>query len=457
MSKAPRSFLGSERGSVRLPTWQDLRTSLWFWPAAASVISFLIAIAVVNLSDDVDERLALWSWPGDHEAARAFLQVVAGSVITVTSLTFTLVVVALQLASQQFSPRLLREFARDRVTQWVLGILVGTFVLALTTLRQIDDDAEPPRLALALTFVMSLVSIAALLGFLGHIARILRIDTLMTAVHGEAAEVIERHYQPRDEGPADAEPHRRGRFADANTVITSDSSGFVQRVHVDKLVKEARSMDAVIVVWIRSGDHVSAGSPIASVALKSGHIDEMTKVVRQSVNLGFERTLEQDPSLGLRQLVDIAVKALSPSVNDPTTAAHAVGHLGDLLTRLQNRHLGPAVHADEDGTARVVALDRDIRYYLEVAVAQIRRYAAKEPAVLISLLRMLRDLATVAHDDEQRREVERQIGLILDTVADDTLVQDRGDIEDAAGRVHMALSGDIRGAYWDRAGETRSV
>jgi uncharacterized membrane protein len=330
-------------------------------------------------------------------------------------------------------------------------------VLALTVLRQIDEDADPPRLALALTFVMSLVSVAALLGFLGHIARILRIDTLMTSVHGEASDVIERHYRPREEGRPESDPSGHGHFANAKSLVVSESSGFVQRMPLKQLIKTAQSTDSFIVMFVRAGDHVAVGSPLAAVAVQSERLDEVSATIRSNVHLGFERTLEQDPGLGLRQLVDIAVKAMSPSVNDPTTAAHAIGHLGDLLARLQGRHLGPITHSDARGVDRLVTLDRDIRYYLDLAVAQIRRYAANEPSVLIALLRMLRDLATVAQDREQRSELERQIGLILETVADDTLPADRELIMDAAHRARMALSGNFYDAYWDRAGEARST
>jgi uncharacterized membrane protein len=442
--------------SIRLPSWGDLRTALWIWPAVASVISFLVGLFAAGLSPEVDQRLSLWSWPGDHDGARAFLQVVAGSVITITSLTFSLVVVALQLASQQFSPRLLREFARDRITQWVLGILVGTFVLSLTVLRQVDELAELPRLALALTFIMALISVASLLGFLGHIARMIRVDTILTAVHSETVDAINRHHELREETKPEHESFLQEALSEDRALVSSERSGFVQEVDIAKLMKGACSLDIAIVMLVRSGDHVMVGTPLAMVIGPQSRTADVEKFMPGSVVLGFERNLQHDPGLGLQQLSDIAVKALSTSINDPTTAGHAVGHLGDLLVRLFSRRLGRVVHCDVTGAPRVVTLDRDLRFYLDVAVAQIRRFGAQHPTVLIALLRMLRDLATVATEEAQRTEIERQIGLILATAAIETSTIDEQEIEEAARRARLALSGDIREAYLDRAGESRS-
>ncbi len=439
----------------QVPSLEDLRSSLWFWPAVSAVAGFAIAAVLANIHPTAGSALANLAWPGDQDSAIAFLQVIAGSVITVTSLTFTLVVVALQLASQQFSPRLLREFTRDLVTQVVLAVLVTTFVVAVTVLRGLDADEPVPALGMGFVFVVALLSVTALLGFLGHIARLVRVDTMMAAAHRQTREVIEQHYLPY--GHEQRMPDLPPEAAHPDEVVNAVKSGFVQQLDIADLVEAAETADAVVVVGVRPGDHVVVGTPLARVAVAPAARDAMARAVHDSIDLGYERTLEQDVALGLRQLTDIAVKALSPAINDPTTAGHAIGHVADLLVRLQGCHLGPIMHAGADGGARVQTQDRDFRYYLDLVIAPIRRYGAREPTVMVALLRMLRDIAVSARDEEQRAEIARQADLVVATLPDGLLDADADVVRDARRRVHQVLAGDVTEAYADRAGETRSL
>lgn len=183
----------------------------------------------------------------------------------------------------------------------------------------------------------------------------------------------------------------------------------------------------------------------------------LADAVEHAVEMGFERTLEHDAALGLRQLTDIAVKAISPGINDPITAAHAIGYCTDLIARLQGRKLGPQQPLDDDGVPRLVTPDRDHRYYLDLVCAPIRRYGAGEPLVLTALLRMLRACAATARDDSQRTEIARQAALILETMDPGLIDSDAEEIHDFARRVDLALAGNLDDAFRDRAGETRSV
>jgi uncharacterized membrane protein len=175
------------------------------------------------------------------------------------------------------------------------------------------------------------------------------------------------------------------------------------------------------------------------------------------VQLGFERTSEQDSALGLRQLTDIAVKAISPGINDPVTCGHAVGYCADLLVRLQGRQLGEQEHPDAHGARRLITPDRDHRYYVELVCGPVRRFGREEPIVLTSLLRLLRDCAVNARTDEQREELQRQSDLVLEEMSDRLLPYDAQAVRDLAHRVALALQGRVAEAYADRAGETRSV
>ena len=446
--------------SARGVSFEDVRASLWFVPSVAAVVALAAALGLAELAPK-DGPLAGLPWPGDADAASTVLQVIATTIIPVTSLTFSLVVVALQLASQQFSPRLLREFARDWVIQAVLSVLVATFVFALTVLLGLNSEEPVPKLAVNVAFLGGLASIGALLAFLGHIVRALRIDTMMVAVHGETVATLQQVY-PRVDEP---EPRRPDGVPgpDGASVVPSPRSGFVKVVSPEQLVRVAEAEDVVLWMTLRPGDHVVMGTPLATVCARDGGQvpDDLGRriapAVLEAVELGYERTAEQDTALGLRQLTDIAVKALSPGINDPVTAAHAVGYLADLLVRLHGRRLGPMAHCDSADVPRVVLPDRDHRYYLELACGQIRRYGSSEPTVLIALLRMLRDVALAVHDEGQAHEVREQARLVVAGMSEDLLAEDAEQVRTMAARVEQVLRGDVADAYADRAGETRSI
>ncbi|GAA4759223.1 hypothetical protein GCM10025784_02570 [Citricoccus nitrophenolicus] len=373
--------------------------------------------------------------------------------------TFSLTVVALQLASQQFSPRLLREFARDPKTQVTLAVLISTFVVASTGLRGMGSEAPLPVLVPALALLLGLASAATLVMFLGHIVRTLRVDSMMVAVHQEATATVAETYPDYEDTTKDPDPDLPG--PGGGTLLRSRRSGFVKVIDPGMLCQAAAKHQMFLLLGVRPGDHVTAGAPIGSVFTEQGlpaaGPEVLDRAVEQAVEMGFERTLEQDAALGLRQLTDIAVKAISPGINDPITAAHAVGYCSDLITRLQQKNLGPQQHLDAHGRVRVVTPDRDIRYYLDLVCAPIRRFGAGEPLVLTALLRMLRACASTAQDESQRHEIARQVDLILRTMDADLIDDDAQTVHDLAGRVHLALAGNLDDAFRDRAGETRSV
>jgi len=433
--------------------------AVWVWPGVAGAVALVAAVLLAGMRPGDGSALSRLAWPGDSAAAATMLQAISAASISVITLTFSLTVVALQLASQQFSPRLLRDFVRDPWTKVVLAVLVATFVFSLAVLRQLRQDAPPPATAMLVAFVLGVASMAAVLGYISHLTRLLRVDTMMLTVHGESVRAIETFYPTRE----DREPLRPDALAvqwAAGTTVAATRSGFVRLLDVPALVRAAREHDALVRIDVRPGDNVVLGSPVATVCggrPDGPQRDELARRVREAVVLDYERTIEQDAAFGFRQLTDIAVKALSPAVNDPVTAVHCLGHAADLLVRLADRRLGASVHVDDDGAPRAVVPDRDLRYYLDLVCGPVRRYGAREPAVLTALLRMLRDVAAAAREPRQQEEVERQVRLVLAAVPAQTLEEDSAPVRDLAARVRAAAAGDVHAAYDDRAGETRSI
>jgi uncharacterized membrane protein len=443
----------------RGPRAEKSPSPLWLSPAVASAAAFVGASFVVDVP--LAAGLHWLAWPGGPDSATALLQTMAGSVITVTGLTFTLTVVALQLASQQFSPRLLRDFTHDRVIKAVLAVLLATLVFDIVVLRAIHADKPLPHVALLVTSVLGLAALGAILAFITHMTRVLRVDTMMRTVHDETDTAIDTFYpeygDPRPRWPDELD------LNDAEGMgVAASSSGFVRRIDVAMLLRTAHEHDVIISIEARPGDHVVRGTPLATVWTATGgqpetRRTEVEKSIVAAVFVGYERTIEQDAAFGFRQLTDIAVKALSPGINDPVTAAHAVGHSADLLVGLTGRRLGPTLHEDDDGTGRVVVPDRDLPYYLELVCGPIRRYGRSEPTVLIALLRMLRDVATGARDEDQRAALAEQVDLIVGELSETVGAHDADQVRAMADRVGHALRGNVRTAYADRSGETRSI
>jgi uncharacterized membrane protein len=436
------------------------KAELWMWPILGAAGALAASLLLTELQPEADALVSVLAWPGSVEAASSVLETISSAAITTLTLSFTLTVVALQLASQQFSPRLLRDFMRDRVTKGVFAVLVATFVFALITQRRLEPGEDIPSLAMLLAVLLSLASLGALLWFIHHITERLRVDTIMVTVHDEAQSAIDRFYAA-DEEDESRSPYPVDRSL--ASVVRAARSGFVRAVDVAALVSAAREVDVLVEVDVRPGDHVVQGSPLAAVwAAGGGGLtgdvpEELAEAVQGAVELGYERTVEQDAAFGFRQLTDIAVKSLSPAVNDPVTAAHALGHQADLLVDLLGKRLGPTLHTDDDGVGRTVVRDRDLRYYLDLTCGAPRRFGQEEPTALIAVLRVLRDVGAQCRDTAQRGEVERQVRLLMDQMASSMADAEQAKVHAMAERVRLALRGDVAAAYEDRSGETRSL
>lgn len=451
---------------------EQVRASLWFWPSVAAVGFVAVALSLLRYRPDPTSTVAEWTWPGQTSSATGVLQTVATSSMTAISLTFSLTVVALQLASQQFSPRLLRSFARDWLVQATMAVLVSAFAASVITLRAIDPERPLPVLAVLLCLLLGLASAGFLIAFVSHIVRRLRVDNMMRSVHEDTITSMYTAYAAHGEGPD--LPGERLPGPLGGVLVPAWRSGFVRAIDPGPLVETARRHRVFLRLSVRPGDAVVKGAPVASVFPLEGaadgadagdhvgvdgdvDVDGIARAMAEAVSLGFERTEEQDVSFGLRQLVDIAIKAISPAVNDPTTAAEALGYCADVLTHLEGRRLGAQVQRDDDGTAWVVLPDRDLHYYLDLTCAQPRRFGREEPTVLTAVLRLLRDAAACARDDEQRRLVAEQSRLVLAQMSDSMLEVDADSVRDMARRVDLALAGEVERAYADEAGETRSI
>lgn len=470
-----------------MPGWVDLGTfrervrgSLAVEPALGLVAGAAVGAALARLPDGP----LTGAFPGDADSARQLLGTVAATVMTVTSLAFTITVVALQLTSSQFSPRLLRAFSRDRVVKGTLTVLVTTFAYCLAVLRDVTGRDGVPQPAMLGALFLSALSVGLLVRFIARIVTAFRVDTLMTEATVDTHRLIRTLYADADAHPdgdhhGDAGAHPDGdRHADAAVdreaagaadaadaesgeppardvvLLRAPRSGFVQAVDLAPMLRLATRLDAVAWVDVTAGDHVVRGVPVGRLSA-AGHQPveppdphRLARVVADTLAVGNERTPQQDVAFGFRQLADISLKSMSPAVNDPTTAVHAVGHLAGLLAALARRRLDPVVVRDGSGATRVVAHRLGFGFYVDLACSQLRRVAAGEPAVLEALLQLLRDVASVARTDDQRTVLATHVDLV-EAAGERGLPEprDRARLRAAAERARAALRGDWVLAY----------
>lgn len=407
--------------------WDRLHGALWFLPTV-SVVIFLVAGAVVSrVSISNDSPLRWLAFQGTPEDARQLLIVVSSTMITVTGLVFALTIIALQIASGQYSPRLLRNFMRDRGTQLVLSIFVGAFAYSTAGLHTVGvqgpgEEAFIPRLAVSGSLGLALASLGVLIYFIHHLAHSIQIDTILSTTVRETLHIIDDLYPDQLGYP---EPEERCPDPPAWAVILpSDCSGYVQAIQPEALVRAAMRHDLVIRLARMVGHHVVAGTPIAWAWHRSAdHAPPepgLQEAIRDAVQVGFERTMLQDVPFGIRRLVDIGNKALSPAVNDPYTATQAVHHLSVVLCVLARRRLGDWLCRDEHGTVRVAVPFPEFADYLRLGTEEIRRFGAKEPTLARSLIQLLKDVGSSATSEDRRMASARHIRLVLEDAKRET-------------------------------------
>lgn len=409
--------------NTALATVRDaVRAQLWPIPVLAVAVAVTAGVLLPSLDLRVDGSLPGWLsgllFSADAGAARTVLDAVSGSLITVTSLTFSLTVVTLQLASSQFSPRLLRTFASDAFVQATLGLFLATFTYSLTVLRIVrsgdgETPAFTPRISVTISFLLAIASVVGLVIFLAHLVRQIRVETMLRDVHKDATSTLRAVLQPLADSPHDA-----AQIPDAPDnalLLTAPTSGFILRFDHNKLLDAARSADVTVMIDAYAGSSLVAGLPIGRAWHLSRPMTEDTAAalherIAEAVHIGYERTAAQDIGHGLRQLTDVANKALSPGINDPTTAVHALGHISALLCEFADHDLGPVVLCDDEDRLRVVLHQRDLATLVDSAITQPRRYGAGDPQVMSRLMALLHELVWRAPLDQQdvvRDELQR--------------------------------------------------
>ncbi len=376
-----------------------VRTSLWVIPAAGVSLAVLAGFGTVALDHATGAKLG---FTGGADAARSVLSTIAAAMITFTGLVFSITIVALQLASGQFSPRVMRTFLRDNSSKIALATFVATFSYAFTVLRATRAD-NVPGISVNVAIVMIFASVAVFIHYINHTAHAIRAAAIIDAVAEETRASIARLY-PVVAGPVTAMPELGD---DMIVVANTRGPGVVTGFDGELIVSRAAAAGGLVALHAGVGDFVPTGAPL----LHLHRTDPMACAVDDCISLGRERTLQQDVAFGLRQLVDLAIKALSPGINDPTTAVQAIDQLHDILRRLATRPLPPGRMTDGDGVVRFVFPTMDWDDYVSLAIDEIRIYGADSLQILRRLRSMLEDLLSIT-DEQRQGPLREQIRLL---------------------------------------------
>ncbi|MEJ7688663.1 MAG: DUF2254 domain-containing protein [Variovorax sp.] len=397
----------------------QLGEAFWLLPAAMVLGGILLAIGLLGI--DRSGRLPVWltesQWlyDGGGTGARTLLGAIASSTIGVAGTVFSITIAALSLASGQMGPRLLRNFTCDRGVQVTLGAFLGTFSYALMVLRSVRTQEEgpfTPHLALSFGILLAFACVATLVYFVGHMANRINVDTVVELVSDDIRNAMKAIVTDKPQ----PEPPPVAFWANATTIVDA-RRGYLQQLDEAGLADWAARHGTVVLLLARRGDYVFPGAPIAVMSVQVAKAEE---AIRNASALGATRGSAGDAEYAVRQLVEVAVRALSPGINDPHTAMSVLDRLGAALCDLAGTHLPSGVTMRDDAVALVVP-NVSYRTLVDVMFHMIRQNAAGSTAVMIRLLDVLtavmacesdkdRRAVLLGHADLVRSDAQRNIG-----------------------------------------------
>lgn len=424
--------------------WNDLRASYWFIPSVMTVAAAVLAVVMTG----VDERIGAawlddvsWLYANKPEGARALLSTVAGSMIGVAGVTFSITIAAVVYASGQYGPRLLTNFMRDTGNQITLGTFIATFLYGLLVLRTIRAADEPapgsseggglgghaaelvgafvPHLSILVALALGLASIGVFIFFIHHAPDSIHVAHVVAGVGRELEDGVGTlfpdhigHARDGDDGDA-GRTDLPARFYQEAAAVTAEGTGYVQSLSADALLAAAERHDLVVKLKYRPGDFVSRGEALV-LAWPATRVDRAARAaLRAAFAWGRSRTPVQDLRFLVDELVEVAARALSPGVNDPFTAMNCLDWLGAALKALATREMPPSHRYDADGRLRVIAEPTTFAEFAGAVFGQLRPYAAADRNAALHLLRVLGEVAGRTEDAGRRAALRHEADAFL--------------------------------------------
>lgn len=403
--------------------FDSLHASFWFIPSLMVVLALLLSFFTIQLDQtskaDVIGQLG-WAYSLGPSGSRAILSAIVGSMVSVATTAFSITIVALQLASSQFGPRLLRNFMQDTGNQIVLGTFIATFVYSLMVLRTINGVAENefvPHISVTCGISLAIASVGVLIYFIHHSATSIQVDHVISKVGIELDEAIDRLFpkQIGRDAPNHVEPPTSqipANFAREAFPIPANSSRYVQAVDTDQLMQIATQNNILIQLQCRPGNFVIKGSPLVMIYPAASGGKKLVRLINDAFVLGSQRTEQQDVEFSINQLVEIAARALSPGINDPFTAIRCIDQLSAALCHLAQKEIPSAYRYDDKDKLRVIAEPVTFVDVTDAAFNQIRQYGQTSVAVTMRLLEAIAVIAPFTHTKADRAALLRHTKMI---------------------------------------------
>ncbi|MBE9120961.1 DUF2254 domain-containing protein [Tychonema sp. LEGE 07199] len=403
--------------------WDSLNSSFWFVP---SVMVFLaIALSFVTIWIDQNQKTKLigelgWAYTLGPSGSRAILSAIASSMMSVATTAFSITIVALQLASSQFGPRLLRNFMQDKGNQIVLGTFISTFVYSLMVLRTINGLEEHefvPHLAVTCGIGLAIASIGVLIYFIHHSALSIQVDHVIKLVGEELDSAIDRLFpenigtskakNKQQDNPSDISADLPANFEQDARPVSANNGGYIQAINNDQLMEIASEHNLLLQIQQRPGRFTVEGSELVQVFPGKQVNDELTSKINGAFLIGSQRTERQDVEFSIDQLVEIAVRALSPGINDPFTAIRCIDQLSAALCRLTQREIPSPYRYDDSNQLRMIAEPIAFADVLDAAFNQIRQNGKSNVAITMRLLEAIAVVARFTNRTTHRKALRR--------------------------------------------------
>ncbi len=408
-------------------TWEAARASF----GIPSGLAMLAGVALGLGLPAIDARLGI-DLPAlafeSQSSARSLLETIGTATVAVAGLSFSVSVVAFALASSQLSPRVLRSFGADGLSQATLALLLGTFIYSLTLLVRLGVSGEgsmPPNLSITVAVLLAFTSFVTFAAFIAHIVDMLQPSSVIATIRTDAAGVISARFPAGPGEPDDpaAAAERAETMIDAGDLQTIESvrEGYLTLFDTGPIIHAAQSADALVRQCHEIGAYVLPGEPIAELWTSAAtDVAELEAKVRDAIQIGNQRTMVQDLALPIRQLTDIALKGLSPGINDPTTATNAMDTLGAVLVEFARSERPAGIRVDGEQVPRLITAAPDLDALVRLGFMQTRVFAGPYPVVSIRLLELLDHLERIAErEGVAAPEIDRQRQLIADGVGEE--------------------------------------
>jgi uncharacterized membrane protein len=402
--------------------WDSLHSSYWFLPSIMAVLATILAFTMLMLDRSGKSIDYWWIYTGGASGARSLLEVVAGSMISVSATAFSITIVALQLAASNFGPRLLRNFMQDTGNQVVLGTFIGTFIYCLLVLRTIHGEGDGyerfvPQLSVTVGILLAIISVGVLIYFIHHASTIIQASHVIENVSDDLHRAIEKLFPEKigsgglntegidEEMPLDFEQESRP--------IIAKSTGYLQAIDDEGLMKISQKYRLLLRIEYQPGKYIINGCSLVSVFPSERVNKKIAKKIHDAFILGNERTEQQDVEFPINQLVEIALRAISPAVNDPFTAIRCIDRLAAGLCHLVQRNFPSPYRYDKNNKLRIIAKPILFNELADSTFNQIRQYGKSDAAVSIRLLEAIARISTYTDNPEYQKVLRHHADMIL--------------------------------------------